>query len=228
MKLRVLRLGLALAALVGCGGDDGVSVEEAIASKPTLFGLGVSIGDIPLTHPVQPQLFVEYGLPVTSGEGGAKNILHPEFYMPLGSTRVSAVSSGVVRDIIQLQGPDDMLILVTPDDADLWTIGYEHVSNVLVSEEDRISTGDIIADLSPLNSQFFQGYGKTALMVFIDSGGDNFSYCPFLLLDDSVRQAIYDEVNDHVQQWETNIGDISIFDEGQWHSVGCFFEQLSG
>ena len=74
MKLRVLRLGFALAALVGCGGDDGVSVEEAIASKPTLFGLGVSISDIPLTHPVQPQLFVEYGLPVTSGEGGAKNI----------------------------------------------------------------------------------------------------------------------------------------------------------
>ena len=66
------------------------------------------------------------------------------------------------------------------------------------------------------------------LMVFIDSGGDNFSYCPFLLLDDSVRQAIYDEVNDHVQQWETNIGDNSIFDEGQWQSVGCFFEQLSG
>ena len=227
MNIRVLRLGLLMAALVGCG-EDGVSLEEAHANKPTLFGLGVSISDIPLTHPVQPQLFVEYGLPVTSGEGGAKNILHPEFYMPLGSTLVSAVSSGIVRDIIELDGPDDQLILVTPDDAASWTIGYEHVSNVLVSEQDRISTGEIIADLSPLNSQFFQGYGKTALMVLVDSGGDNFSYCPFLLLDDSVRPTILAEVDDHVQQWETNIGDDSIFDEGQWHSVGCFFEQLGG
>jgi len=167
-------------------------------------------------------------LPTESGEGGAKNLAHPEFYMPMGAG-VFAVSNAKVKAVLELNGGSDMLILVTPDDATQWTIGYEHVSNVSVSVGDQIRTGDLLAELSPESSQFFQGFGKTTIMVFIDSNSadPNLAYCPFLLLDASVKQSIYDELTTHIQQWEANIG-MDTFDEEAWFSTGCYLEMTNG
>lgn len=224
-----LLLFLLLSKLVACGGGDSVDPQVALQQKPTIYGVGISIPDIPLQHEVQPQLFVEFGFPVDgAGEAGWKYLAHPEFYLPIGYT-VTAVSEGVVRDIVELDGPNDQLIMVTPDDAPLWTIGYEHVSNVMVTVGQRVSVGDIVAEISPDNSQFFQGFGKTAIMVFVDTNNRNanLAYCPFLLLDNSVRQTVYDQINTHVQQWEANKGE-DIFNENEWSSVGCYFETTDG
>lgn len=210
--------------VTSCGSSD---KKDPLAQMPSIFGLGVSISDIALTHPDQPQLFVEFGAPLVNGEGGWKNNAHPEFFMPIG-TAVTAVSEGTVIRVVEVEGPEDLLIMVRPDDAPQWTIGYEHVSNVVVSAGDRVAVGDVIAEIAPDDGPYLQGYGKTALMIFVDSGraGENLTYCPFLLLDDSVRDQIYQEVDDHVTQWEQNIGR-NIFDEELWYSTGCYLESLT-
>jgi hypothetical protein len=221
--INIISLFFILSLLQACEKSE----EDPLLNKPTIFGMGVSISDIPLEHDVQPRLFVEFANPVETPEGEIKNNAHPEFYMPMGAG-VSAVSNGRVKSILELDGPDDMLVLVTPDDATQWTIGYEHVSNVTVAVGDQVETGDFIAELSPQDSPFFQGYGKTALMIMVDTGGSsgNFTYCPFLLLDDSVRQSIYDELNTHMQLWEENKGE-SIFETDQWYSTGCYLEFIT-
>lgn len=236
MKLKVFSCVWICMLLMACESEEGISTADALANKPTIYGLGIPIQDIPTQHAIQPRLFNEFGLEINGSEGSWKFLAHPEFFMPMDQV-ISAVSNGVVKDIIQLNGADDQLIMVTPDDAPNWTIGYEHVRNVMVSRGQRVSIGDSLAQLSPENQTFMPGYGKTALMVFVDNGGGNvnLSYCPFMLLHESVRQDIFDNLNAHVQQWELNKAGDSVwdgreneylFDDDPWVTPGCAMEYM--
>ena len=236
MKLQMIGIMLVGTLLLGCSSEEFISTDEALAQMPVIHGLGIPIQDIPVQHAIQPKLFNEFGLEINGSEGDWKYLAHPEFFMPVDQV-ISAVSNGVVRDVVQLGGSEDQLIMVTPDDAPNWTIGYEHVRNVMVTRGQRVSIGDPLAQMSPENQTFMPGYGKTALMVFVDNGGDNLnlSYCPFMLLDESVRQDVFNALNTHVQQWETNKASDAawdgreneyLFGDDAWITPGCAMEYM--
>jgi len=91
MKLKFVGCLFVVVSMLGCGGgDSSVSTEEGLSNKPTIYGLGINITDIPDQHAIQPKLFNEFGLPVNGNEGGRKNLTHPEFFMPKGAV-VTAV-----------------------------------------------------------------------------------------------------------------------------------------
>jgi hypothetical protein len=222
-----------VATLTGCEKEP--TEEELLANKPTIFSMGVDTQDLlaPADHPNvnETRVFNEFGLPVDSGssEGGRKNLAHPEFYNERG-TQVTAVSNGKVRDIFELDGEDDVLIMVTPDDADLWTIGYEHVSNMQVSVGDQVTLGQYIADFSPQNDQVWTTAAKTALMIFYDNGDRdkaNLTICPFDVLDTNAKQQIQIDIQAHIDEWET-ARSANTYDQAEWFSFGCYTEFADG
>lgn len=229
-----LMIQLTVVVLVsGC--DKGPSVAELLANKPTIFSMGVDTQTLlePGDHPNvnETRVFNEFGLPVDTGssEGGRKNLAHPEFYNETG-TQVTAVSNGKVRDIYEIDGVDDVLIMVTPDDADLWTIGYEHVSNIQVSVGDQLTLGDYIADFSPQNDQVWDTAAKTALMIFYDNGErdePNLTICPFDVIDASAKEQIQIDIQAHIDAWEA-ARSANTFDQDAWESFGCYTEFADG
>lgn len=202
------------------GNDD----DDSINHPPTIYNISVDINDVALTSEQEDKLFREYAEFLSNSEGSNKLNAHPEFYLDPGY-KVFAVSPGKVSQIIELEGPDDMLILIKPDDAPGWLIGYEHVSNVIVEVGDRISVEQVLADVSP----YKEGLGKTALMVLHGSSGNSSdgitSYCPFMLLDVSVKDGIMTDIMSHVQSWEQSYGDV--YNDHEWVAVGCNFEKMT-
>jgi len=219
--------------IVSC--DKEPSRAQLLANKPTIYSLGIDAQNLltPSEHPNpnEDRAFNEFGLPVDSSlsESGLKNLAHPEFYNVRGS-QVTAVSNGKVRDIFELGGSTDVLIMVTPDDADLWTIGYEHVSNVQVAVGDQVAFGDHIADYSPQNDQVWTDAAKTALMIFHDNGirdEANLTICPFDVIHADYKQAIQTSLQAHIDAWELD-RNRDIFDQDAWYSFGCYIEFADG
>ena len=83
MNLKAAALAWICLVLIACSGEDSVSTEDALANKPTIYGLGIPIDSIPEQHSIQPKLFNEFGLEINGSEGNWKFLAHPEFYMPV-------------------------------------------------------------------------------------------------------------------------------------------------
>lgn len=212
-----------LAFLTGCSlfGED----DDSINYPPVIYGLGIDINDLDLTHEFEDKLFREYGERLEGSDGNDKLLAHPEFYFTDLSYKVTAVSEGVVEQVVEVKDGDDLLILVQPDDAPKWRIGYEHVDNVMVQEGDRVTIGMDIATVSP----YKQGLAKTSLMILHGAEskkkGGITSYCPMILLHESVKDSILSDISAYVQSWEANNG--NVYNDHEWVEIGCNFEKMS-
>jgi len=201
--------------------------DSALLMPPTIYGFGIDINDLALSHIHEDKLFREFGQPITLPDGSVKLLFHPEFYLPMGY-KVKAVSEGEVVQIDVLDNEQDLNLMVRPDDAPAWRVAYEHVSNVTVQVGDRISIGQEIAEVSPY-SPFSPNLGKTSILIFYGAEtrkrGGNVAHCPFLLLHESVEMQLLSDLQNHITNWETENG--PIFDQNGWVEVGCAVEQLT-
>jgi hypothetical protein len=197
--------------------------DDSINHPPTIYGLPVNMEDIALSYGREDKLFREFAEPLDIN-GKIKLNFHPEFYLPLGY-KVKAVSEGVVTRIDELDGPNDLNLFVRPDDAPKWRVMYEHINNVTVKVGDRITIGQEVGEVSPFKGNL----GKIAFLVLHGvegaSKGGNVSYCPFMLLDSSVKSTLLATMQTHIQQWEANNG--NVYDEENWVEIGCARESLT-
>lgn len=87
---------------------------------------------------------------------------------------VSAASAGKVVNISPSQNGIDRSITLVPSDASVWSIIYDHVSNVRVSVGQTISAGTQLGTVGILNN----GRGRTELQVNRFDPSPTLSYCP--------------------------------------------------
>jgi len=104
------------------------------------------------------------------------NVQNPTYEIETAdqTAAVFAASSGKVVNITFSQNGIDRAVTMVPSDASVWSIIYDHVSNVRVSVGQTVSAGTQLGTVGVLNN----GRGRTELQVNRFDPAPTLSYCP--------------------------------------------------
>ena len=167
------------------------------------------------------KVFYDYGFISTNEDGTTELEPQPIFIAPLG-TKVHAITSGVVSAISTLYS-DDYTIQVIKEDNTRWIYEHEHVINVSVEVGDKVTAGQIIAEVSDYNTWLKNdGYGVLDIGILTtDENGNPWHHCPFIYLNKSIKQDYFDKISDLYTSWETYTGNYSLYNEDEHEIPGC-------
>jgi hypothetical protein len=114
--------------------------------------------------------FYVFGAPLPSG------VQNPTFEVetPDQTGLVFAASGGKVVNITLSTNGIDRAVTIVPSDASVWSIIYDHVSDVRVSIGQSVAAGATLGTVGILNN----GRGRTELQVNRFDPSPTISYCP--------------------------------------------------
>lgn len=157
-----------------------------------------------------------------TSSGQDKSNPQPTYLAPLG-TPVRAAASGVVDRISDLWSTPtygDVSVMIRPDGlpASCYVVvEAEHVLNPRVAVGDRVSAGQVIAEVGPLNSQGNSGLGLVELGILTGAGnGRPMHVCPYAYFAPDVAAAQIGMLTRLMADWESYTGDPTLWDEGAW------------
>src|SRR3989344_999139 len=193
-----------------------------------LKSIGVEFSDFKFTKEKLQfnRLFMGYGFIIpTSSAGPQKSNPQPTFILPLG-TKVRSLVDGVVVDIPTVWSGDFSLMVGTGDDKSPWRYETEHVKNVVVKVGDKVSAGQVIAEVSDFDKGAPAGYGAVEIGI-LKGGNPPQHICPFAYLDDSIREETFSKMNELFKTWEEYVGDQTLYMETE--IPGCLtLEPIEG
>lgn len=166
-------------------------------------------------------LFTEFGFTIPgnqSSTGQDKRNPQPTFQAPMG-TKVLALVDGVVVNIPKLYS-DDYSIMVAKDQSSQFMYETEHVINPLVKVGDTVKAGQVVAEVSPHNSQGNAGYGLVEIGI-LKGGNPPQHLCPFAYLDDSIKNDVSTKLKAFYASWEEYRSDTTLHDESAQSTPGC-------
>ncbi|UCD04504.1 MAG: M23 family metallopeptidase [Candidatus Woesearchaeota archaeon] len=163
------------------------------------------------------KIFIEFG--ADTGDGSLN--VHPMFVLPSG-TEIHSVSNGIVYWVETLDD-NDYDVCIIRYEGDPWCISYEHVTNPRVKEGDSVKIRDVIGEAGLINE--FTESRKFDLKVW-KGGQIIIDYCPYELLDESVRVEKQAEISQFIKDWEKYIQK-DVYNEEEWISPGCAYKQLT-
>ncbi|MGB4762330.1 MAG: peptidoglycan DD-metalloendopeptidase family protein [Candidatus Saccharimonas sp.] len=211
--------------------DKQVSVEKKSFDKTPIKSLGFNLdyydpatnkaGDFQFTkEPIYDgYLFGNYGKAAANpGPNGEKDMSpQSSFLLPLG-TKVHSIVDGVVYDVKQLYSGDYSIQVDVGNDAIYYEM--EHVMNPLVKKGDRVTAGQIVAEVSTHNSKNNAGLGMFEVGV-LQHGNPPYHLCFFDHLDESVKADLDKKILAFYKSWEEYVSDDSIYDEAAMPTPGC-------
>ncbi len=157
-----------------------------------------------------PYGFVIPGNSTTSGKDKANP--QPTFVVPSG-TKVLALVDGVVARIEKVWSGDYSVMVSSDGQMQKWMFETEHVLNPVVKVGDKVKAGQVVAEVSDFDKSVPAGYGTVKIGILNGGGSQPEHVCPFLYLDPSVKQQITTKLQDLMKNWETYVGDASLYDE---------------
>lgn len=179
-----------------------------------LKSIGVEFSDFKFTKEKLQfnRLFMDYGffIPASSASADKKNP-QPTFILPLG-TPVRSLVDGVVVDIPTVWSGDFSVMVGTGDNKNPWRYETEHVKNVLVKVGDKVTAGQIIAEVSDFDKGAPAGFGAVEIGI-LKGGNPPQHVCPFAYLDDSIREETFSKMNEFFKTWEEYLGDSTLYNE---------------
>src|SRR3989344_6377937 len=128
-------------------------------------------------------LFTEYGFTIPasmSATGQNKRNPQPTFILPMG-TKVRSLVDGVVVGVPVLYSGDYSVMVASSKDSQ-WRYETEHVINPVVKEGDVVKAGQVVAEVSPHDSNYNNGFGLVEIGI-LHGGNPSSHVCPFLYLD---------------------------------------------
>jgi biotin carboxyl carrier protein len=183
-----------------------------------LKSIGVNFEDFKVTKAKLQfnRLFMDYGFVIPSNQtssGKSKANPQPTYILPLG-TPVRSLVDGVVSKISTVWSGDYSIHVTSTGKLEKWTYETEHVLNPKVKVGDKVSAGQIIAEVSNFDKSAPEGFGAVEIGI-LHSRGDGLPehICPFVYLDDSIKDDTFRKMKDFFKSWEKYIGDQSLYDE---------------
>lgn len=173
------------------------------------------------------RIFMEFGLSLGANSAAeARMNPQPTFILPLG-TKVRSMVDGEVVKIDKLYS-NDYSVMVAKDKNSSWVYELEHVINPTVAVGDKVTAGQIVAEVSPHDSQYHPGFGLYEIGI-LRGGNPPQHFCPFNYLDDSIKQSIADKLKAFYKSWEQYQGNTDLHDEATQTTPGCLtFEAIAG
>lgn len=168
----------------------------------------------------QKQVWRDYGIQdIRSPNDPTKRNVQPTFYLPLG-TKVLAPIDGVVTKVETLYSNDSTIWFSSSNKSE-WSYETEHVKNVTVKVGDKVTAGQVVAEVSDYSTKNTPGFGLVELGLFKPINNEPAHWCPFAHLDESVKEATLKNISALYAGWEQFMGDTSIYDEASFAMPGC-------
>ncbi len=170
-------------------------------------------------------LLTEYGFTIPADQtssGQSKRNPQPTWQVPMG-TKVRSIVDGVVTNVSTLYS-NDYSIMVATDPKSNWQYETEHVINPLVKVGDRVTAGQVIAEVSPHNKDGNAGYGLVEIGI-LKGGTPPQHVCPFAYLDPSIKDDFQNKLRAFYKSWEEYRGDTNLYDEASQAIPGCLTQE---
>lgn len=166
------------------------------------------------------RLFYDYGhIETIVGEGEAN--LHPTFILPLG-TPVRALIDGVVVDVPKLYSGDYSVQMTADGEMSGLIFELEHVKKPIVKAGDKVTAGQVVAEVTDFGGHNYPGYGSVDVAVFHSGKGDQPEHlCPFLYLDPAIKDEVGKKIQALYKSWEEYMGKDKLYDEANHKIPGC-------
>jgi len=189
-----------------------------------LKSIGVNFEDIKFTKEKLQfnRLFMGFGFVIPGNEttsGKDKSNPQPTFILPLG-TPVRSLVDGVVAATPTVWSGDYSIQITKSGQMERWVYETEHVLNPKVKVGDKVKAGQIIAEVSNFDKGAPAGYGAVEIGI-LHGGGERSPehVCPFLYLDESIREDTLNKMRALFASWENYVGDQSLYSETD--TPGC-------
>jgi len=196
-------------------------------------------GDVyfPSTPVMFNRIFTPFGFVIPadmSDTGQNKTNPQPTFMAPL-KTKVHSPLNGRVVNIATLWSTPslgDVAIHILPDglaESCYVVVELEHVVNPTVQEGDRVTAGQEIAEVGPLNAEAQAGLGTVELgILFATPEGNPVHVCPFFYFSPEVREQRLNELSRMLADWEAFVNDPSLYAESAWidGAPGCLAREI--
>lgn len=146
---------------------------------------------------------------------------HPSFILPMGTKLLSPID-GTVVSVTKLYSNDHSVQITPNGKMDSLIFEMEHVKDPIVKVGDKVKAGQPVAEVTDFTSQYHPGYGYFDLAVFrSNSKGEPEHLCPFLYLDESVKDEVYAKIRALYTSWEEYTGDKNTYEEDKYPVPGC-------
>lgn len=179
-----------------------------------LKSIGVDFDDFVFTKQKLQfnRLFMGFGFLIpASPDYPSKSNPQPTFILPLG-TPVRSLVDGVVANIPTVWSGDYSIQVTEDGQMQKWIYETEHVINPKVKVGDKVSAGQIIAEVSTFDKGLPEGFG--AVEIGILKGGQIPEHvCPFAYLDPSIKEETLKKITAFFKSWEEYTGDMTLYDD---------------
>lgn len=158
------------------------------------------------------------------GDRLSGNRLNPnfEFSSLAEGTKIIAALDGVVGFVKQQGDSGDYEVFLQPSEGSIWTVGYDHLTNVTVKQGDRVKVGDILGEPAKQNN----GLRRFELQVNKDTGGVSTHICPSTLVAASVNETMLADLQTMENAWET-FSKKDLYRLEDQRPVGCLSQTLT-
>ena len=160
------------------------------------------------------RLFMGFGFVIPADVASSnkeKSNPQPTFIVPLG-TPVRSLVDGVVAAMPTLWSGDISIQVTTDGKMQKWIYETEHVRNPKVKVGDRVSAGQVIAEVDNFGNSAPSGFGATEIGIL--KGGQKPEHvCPFAYLDESIKEETLKKLTFLFKSWEEYTGDKTLYDE---------------
>ena len=153
-----------------------------------------------------------YGFYIATGnDNPAKYNPQPTFILPMG-TPVRSLVDGVVANMPTLWSGDISIQVTVSGKMEKWVYETEHVRNPTVKVGDKVTAGQIIAEVSNFDKGVPEGYGAVEIGI-LKGGNPPEHVCPFAYLDESIKAETLQKIKDFFKSWEDYVRDTTLYDE---------------
>ncbi|HLD78572.1 MAG TPA: M23 family metallopeptidase, partial [archaeon] len=151
------------------------------------------------------RILIDYGFVIPANSAGpAKTNPQPTFIAPLG-TKVRSLVDGIVVAMPTLWS-NDLSIHVAADENSRYRYETEHIINPLVKIGDRVTAGQVIAEVSDYDSRNTPGYGLVEIGILF-GGRQPEHLCPFQYLDPAINQSVQQDLLAFYEAWNQYRGE---------------------
>ncbi|MDZ4260401.1 MAG: hypothetical protein U1A25_01940 [Candidatus Sungbacteria bacterium] len=165
------------------------------------------------------KIFHDFGESALKPDGIVQQAPELTYIVPLG-TKVRATTDGIITHITQ-QPEGDTEFVITKPESPLWIFGYDHVINPTIKKGDRVVVGQILGEASNYDQWLRgDGYGLFEVSVVYTNTGYT-GHCPFMYLDESVKQDYLNKIKALYASWEEYTGNSLLYDEDNYFMPGC-------
>ncbi len=193
-----------------------VSVQNSDEPPLKLKSIGINFEDFKLTKQKLQfgRIFMPYGFFIPSGGDSAhpaKYNPQPTFVVPLG-TPVRSLVDGIVANVATVWSGDYSIQVTNNGQMEKWIYETEHVINPKVKVGDRVTAGQIIAEVSTFDKEAPSGYGTVEIGI-LKGGNPPQHVCPFAYLDETIKTETLKKISALFKSWEEYVGDSALYPE---------------